>query len=102
MSTLSDIIALLDRWPKWKELAALPERVQALEARLQALEGKTGARPLGPTDCPKCRTPLEFVSEKPHEHFGDIGGLKVHTLRCATCGMQVEREFDPGRGYKTA
>lgn len=92
MLGLSDILRLLDHWPKWKDLTGLPARVQALEERLKALEA---SKPPSPTDCPAGHGAMAFVSERPDPTFGVVG-VKLRLWRCPTCGFETEVERKPG------
>jgi hypothetical protein len=38
MSVLDDVLKALDRWSEWKKMREAPARIDALEARLSALE----------------------------------------------------------------
>lgn len=91
MLGLRDIIALLEQWPRWKDLTALPARVQALEARLAAMEA---TRQPSPTDCPRGHGAMEFVGEVADPIFGAVG-VKRRRWRCPTCGFETELEREP-------
>lgn len=47
MAILSDILAALDRWDEWKRVKSAPAQIEALTARVAALEALlSGKRPL--------------------------------------------------------
>jgi hypothetical protein len=91
---LSDITKLLEQWPTWKALVALPARIAALEARVAALEaGNPGP---GQMPCAFCGATLRVTAETPHPQFG-VFGRKVLTMHCDGCGRDTTREFDPAK-----
>jgi hypothetical protein len=48
--------------------------------------------------CPICdEGELLVISEMVHPDFG-FAGVKVHSMKCAGCGHQTTRDFDPQRG----
>jgi hypothetical protein len=92
MGLLEDLHKTLERIPGWKRIVALPAEVDALKARIAALEAKLS----GPSaqQCPVCRAPgFAVIASAPHLHFGELG-TKVDTLRCPSCGHQEERLRD--------
>lgn len=84
MAILSEILALLDKWPEWKRVREAPARLDALEKRMALLEQKapvTAGRP-----CPACGQPaMRRTGVKPDPMFGDMG-VKLETWTCASCG----------------
>jgi hypothetical protein len=50
--TVKDVLELLDRIPVWRAMKELPDRVEALEARLCDLEAKLAKAP--GEACPFC------------------------------------------------
>lgn len=95
MSTpLSDILALLDRWPKWKAINSTPERLDALEKRFAELQEKAQPTPiLEGRECPVCGAALTLISEHDDVHLD--APVKVHELCCVPCGFETERRFPP-------
>ena len=96
--SVGDMLKLLDKIPEWVGLKRMQARIDALEAKVAALEARHGAA-VNPAAhrCPQCQGPLRFVSERPHPQFG-VFGMKEHTLHCDTCGHDTTREFDPSKG----
>ncbi|MBS7810516.1 hypothetical protein [Roseococcus pinisoli] len=92
MLGLSDILAVLDRWPTWKALKEAPARIEALEKRLSALE----ASPTNPeTVCPVDGTQMKWEGEVPSRHFGVFGQMD-ETWRCPACGLARIVQRKPG------
>lgn len=84
----------LERIPLWKRVSALPDRMEAMEARLAALElkiaGGHGAA------CPICEAPgFKRTASKPHPTFAFVG-LKTDTYSCGACGHSETRDRDAG------
>jgi hypothetical protein len=96
MSAIGDIAALLEKIPIWKRLKALPEQVDALQARLAALENEIAKRPSLET-CPICNSGnLKVVSVNPHPTLGKVG-IQERSLKCdnVACGHTEKRLHDP-------
>jgi uncharacterized protein with PIN domain len=92
MGLLEDIIRTLERVPGWKRIAAMPEEMDALKKRIDALEAKLA--PATGEQCPICKSPtLRVIASAPHKHFGAMG-TKEDTLRCDACGHQEARLRD--------
>ena len=93
MAVLSEILAALNAWPKWKALSELPEKVAALEARLVALEGAPKAAPGQP--CPSCGARAFRVtgSRKSDGPFGELGAMS-RNYKCSACGFTETRDVD--------
>lgn len=89
MAVLSELVELLKRWDVWKRIEATPDKVEALEKRIAALEDKLSRAP--GEACPKCGT-LEFrvESTKPHPDFGDMG-VSIRQCKCGACGFTEQR-----------
>lgn len=80
----------------WLRLKAVPDRVDALERRIAALEGqRSGAAP-DPWACLRCGMRLRVETEAPHPQFG-VFGQKRLTLACPSCLDETTRDFDPAR-----
>ena len=92
MGMLEELNDLLDRIPVWKRLTAMPDKLQALEQRVEMLElrlsGKTGPA------CPICNAPgFQRTGSKPDPIFGDMG-LMLDSYACAACGHSENRQRD--------
>ena len=92
MSLLEDVIKALERIPLWKRVSALPEEVESLRRRLEAVEaqlaGKTGPQ------CPLCEAPgFKRTSSKPDPVMGDLGVIQ-DTFQCPNCGHSEHRQRD--------
>ncbi len=94
----SDILKILDKLPLWKTLATLPARLDALEKRLAALEGKSAKGAAGQVNCPACGEIMKFAGERPDPIFGEMG-MKQHDFRCA-CGHVTTRQWTQKNGYE--
>lgn len=96
MGLLEDIMKTLDRIPAWKRMQALPSQVDALEARVRALEAKqlpgTGQR------CPSCgvNTYKLLKSGPMPGPFGELGA-RVDYFGCSSCSYTDEKHRDPGQ-----
>ena len=89
MGMLEDIMKALDRIPAWKRVNELPAEVEALRARIAALEAKL-AGPTGET-CPRCREPKFMLqTSRPDPSFGDLG-VRQDDFRCSACGYEDQR-----------
>lgn len=95
MGMLEELNDLLDRLPLWKRLASAPDRLQALEQRVAALEAQLAGEP--GERCPLCNKPeLERVASKPDPVFGGTG-LMQDSYRCRSCDHQEDRLRDTAR-----
>lgn len=86
MGAIGDVVQVLEKIPVWRALKTLPDRVEALEAKVKELEaviaGGVGDR------CPSCGRPTYLVvSSKPDPVMGVVGA-KRQTKRCKACGFQ--------------
>ena len=95
MSAVSDIIALLDRWPRWKAVTEAPDRIEALEKRVADLEAKLSAKPVQPSGpaCPICGEPMKTTSVQKDPLLG-VAGVQQHRLQCV-CGHTETRQVSP-------
>lgn len=85
MAVLSDILALLDKWPLWKRMTEAPSRIDDLEKRLAALEA-TPKRAPGKT-CKACGEPaMRLTASVADPIMGDLGA-KVETWTCSACSF---------------
>jgi hypothetical protein len=94
MSAIGDITTLLDRIPMWKRLAALPAEVEALRARVAALEEEVRKRP-SVEQCPICEGGiLKITTVRPDPIMGVLG-VQERTIKCDKCGHTEKRQHDP-------
>ena len=92
MGMLEELNDLLDRIPLWKRLTGMPDRVQALEQRIAALEAQLSGK-TGPA-CPICNAPgFKRVSSKADPAFGALG-VMLDSYACASCGHTEDRQRD--------
>lgn len=83
---IKDIADLLRRWDVWKRVEAAPDRLDALEKRVAALEAAAAAPP--GARCPSC-TALAYrvVKSAPTTGpFRHLGGNE-RTYRCSACAF---------------
>ena len=93
MAVLGEIVELLKRWDVWKKVEEAPSRIDALEARVAALESRVQHKP--GEACPKCGALAYRVDRtEPHNVFGDMGG-RIHHMKCQDCGFTDERLVVP-------
>lgn len=96
MGMLEEFNDLLDRLPLWKRLSAMPDKMQALEQRVAALEAQLSGK-TGPA-CPLCSAPgFKRTASRPHPQL-DFAGVKLDSYACAACGHTEDRERDPSKG----
>lgn len=64
--SVSDIIKLLEQIPIWKQLKAIPQELEQLRRRVDALEAKLASPPAPGKECPACgaRTLRVISSER--------------------------------------
>ena len=95
--SVSDIIKALREVKEWAALTKLPGEVAALRERVAALEAKVAGPAAPPKDaCPKCRQgTLHLTTEEPDPIFGDLGVMQQH-LKCDSCGFERMQQFKPG------
>ena len=89
--SVSDIIKFLEKIPEWVGLKRLLARIDELERRVAALEGR---KPADKPTCLLCGGALRVTAEAPHP-TGHVFGIKRLTLRCADCGAETTRDWDP-------
>jgi len=83
MGTIGDITKLLEKIPIWKALKVLPERIEKLEARVDALD-KQLSDGVGEM-CPSCGKRSCFVIlSKPHPQI-KARGVALRTMECKEC-----------------
>lgn len=88
MAVLSEILAALNAWPKWKALNEIPEKVAELERRLAALErGRAPDVPL----CPACQRVMTFIIERPEPEPWGSAGARERVWRCS-CGQEIVKK----------
>jgi len=89
MSSIQDLLALLDHWPLWKRIKESPPRLDDLEKRIADLEAKLA--PATGEVCQKCRTPaFHVVSNRPMPHF-EWAGKSLDKWLCDNCGDTIEK-----------
>ena len=98
MSTLGDIVSLLEKIPIWKRLKTLPEQFDALYARVVVLEREIAKRP-SLEQCPICNVgtlKVTSVHSHPKRMLGDAG-VQEKTFKCdnSACGHTENRIHDP-------
>ncbi|AJY17842.1 hypothetical protein L0Z13_08515 [Burkholderia multivorans] len=92
MGLLEDIMKTLERVPGWKRISGAPAEIDALKARVAALEAKLAP---GGQMCPLCNEPaMKVTASIPHPEF-DFAGVKLDTLRCSACGHEETRQREP-------
>jgi predicted RNA-binding Zn-ribbon protein involved in translation (DUF1610 family) len=90
MSTVDSILRLLEGWPAWKRITQAPDRVDALERRVAALEQRLDRVPGEP--CPKCGTrAMRATGETSDPTFAVLGVRRVRYV-CENCGYELERQ----------
>ena len=96
MGILEDVMKALDRIPVWRRLQQLPDRADALERRIAALEEQL--KPATGSKCPSCGVmAFKLVKSTPApEPWGSAGARQDH-LHCQSCGYSDIRERDPGQ-----
>lgn len=99
--SVSDILKILDQIPIWKSLREIPKRMEALEQRVKSLEQAAIAPPkavMKGRECSSCGEEMKLVSEQPDPVLR-TAGVKVHKLKCPTCGFESNRKYLPSKGY---
>lgn len=91
LGTVDNVLEILKRWPKWKQITETPERLDDLEKRIATIENQiSGAGDV----CPFCSKPAgELIEIKPHKLFGDAG-IKVKYYKCGSCGENYDKEIE--------
>ena len=95
MGMLEDVIKALERVPAWKRLNAMPQEVAALRERVEALEAKLA--PATGLKCPRCSS-MHFTLEKSGPAPAPWGemGVRQDDYRCTACGYTDSKQRDPG------
>ncbi len=88
---IGDVLSILDHIPIWKRVKTLPDRMDALEKRLVALEAKP--------NLPICEACGEgFMRRQKDEaltgHFAvfNDAGLSIAVYKCDKCGFQARKK----------
>lgn len=93
MGILEDVMTALDRIPTWRRMQEMPDRIAALEARINALEAQLQDKPAG-QHCPVCGArAMQVMSSAPDRVFGDTG-MQVDQMKCQRCGHTETRHRD--------
>jgi len=88
MSLLTDMLAAFDRWEEWKKMRAAPGRIDALEARLDALEKAPPEKAGEP--CPACGKPALRRTKQTEKKLGvHVTGFNEEWT-CGACG-EIDR-----------
>lgn len=91
MGMIEDVLKALERIPFWKRVRETPERLDALEARVAALEALLTSNATGEA-CPMCgQRAMRVESSEPDPVFGEFGA-KRDLMRCAACQHQEHRQ----------
>lgn len=91
MLSITDLLALLDKWPSWKRITDAPARITALEQRVLMLEKQMRGGSGTDATCPKCGEPtFLLISSAPDDVFGQLGQSRRH-YRCAECGFEESK-----------
>lgn len=95
MGILEDVMRALERIPAWKRVQAMPAEVDALRARIEALERRL--QPASGDMCPRCRAlTFKLMRTIPEPSpFGALGALQDE-LECSSCGYKTVRNRNPG------
>lgn len=92
MSTVESILALLNKWPAWKRITAAPERIDALEKRVAALENMLQRAP--GEKCPGCgQLALRATGERPDPGPLGMVGSKFRDYKCEHCGYTTSQQI---------
>jgi len=94
MTVLKDITDLLQRWDVWKRVSATPDRLDALEKRVEALE-EAARESVGMERCPSCgKAALRVVSSAVTTGPLRALGVREHNLKCTACSFTDVRMID--------
>ncbi len=94
MLSVSDILKLLEQIPAWKTVKALPGRVEAVERRLNELEGKPKRADHLHT-CETCGKPARVTEIQDHPTLGTFG-VKIRRVTCED-GHAIDYMWDPAK-----
>lgn len=89
--SLGDILKTLDQFKNWKRINEAPDKLDALEKRVAALEAQLGApRPPGLDPCALCGGAMKVQHEYAHPTFGQFGD-KERVMACQSegCGHET-------------
>lgn len=89
MISIKDLLAVLDKWPTWKRITESPARIDALEARIAALE--SAAQKPADTNLGRCQhcgsRNLKVVGTAISEEIARGAlGLRDNKCQCLDCG----------------
>ncbi|MBI1179131.1 MAG: hypothetical protein GC201_01140 [Alphaproteobacteria bacterium] len=85
----------LDTIPIWKTLKGLPQRLEALEARIAMLE-RAAKQPLDRSlECPKCGHNPVTVDKVTSDTPFAFAGAKNRHVTCPVCGHKDKLFYDP-------
>lgn len=91
MFSLKDLLAVLDRWDVWQRVSATPDKIEALERRVAALEEKLGD--VWPADV--CRACGKRAMRLGGVRGPGASGTMTEHWDCAECGGHERRQVKP-------
>jgi hypothetical protein len=96
MGILEDVMKALERIPAWKRVQATPDQIAALQQRVAALEDRL--KPATGKQCPSCgeMTFKLIRSTSAKEPWGSMGVREDH-LACSTCSYTDSIQRNPGK-----
>jgi hypothetical protein len=86
-----DILEALQTWPKWKRVESAPDRIDALEIRLEELERRLARCP--GDGCPKCGE-LTFRVVRSYPDGNELGTI-IREMKCEKCSYTESRTMIP-------
>lgn len=90
---IKDIIALLEQIPVWKELIALPKKVQELELKIKELESKLEKPKKKGVECPYCNeTDTQVTDIKPHQFMAEV--METRHFKCNECEKTFTKDYE--------
>lgn len=94
MGLLEDIVKTLERIPAWKRLKDVPTDLDALRARVAAVEAQLAGG--SGSQCPICQAPgFKVVSSVPHPDWGEIDGSRMDRYECPACQHSEMKKRTP-------
>lgn len=96
MGILEDVVKALERIPAWRRLSALPAEVDALRARVQALEDRLAGN--SGKLCPLCNSPDFRVIESKNDSYFGHSGVMTDTYHCSACQHTEKRQRNTIQG----
>lgn len=91
MSWISDLLSVADRWKLWGRLKQAPDKIEALETRLAALEQLLETCPA--ECCPYCGVRAMRMDRQEARYNGqDVAGYN-EIWNCADCGKSLTKRL---------